>query len=65
MTQTYEHNFTIKADSEYAARVKIAVIQNLLGHLSDDVFVNTLFPKIKKDSDFFVKIADNPLLKML
>lgn len=65
MTQTYDHTFAIKADSEYNARVKIAVVQNLLTHITDDQFVNVLYAKLKKDRDFFTKVANNPLLKML
>ncbi|MBQ9212569.1 MAG: hypothetical protein IJ150_01330 [Bacteroidales bacterium] len=64
-TTTYEHNFKITAENEYNAKVKIAVIQNLLSNLTDDQFVNTLFAKIKKDKNFFKKVAANPLLKML
>lgn len=65
MTQTYDHTFAIKADNEYNAKVKIAVVQNLLTHITDDQFVNVLYAKLKKDRDFFTKVANNPLLKML
>lgn len=65
MTQTYNHTFVIQADSEYNAKVKIAVIQNLLTHITDDQFVDVLYAKVKKDRDFFTKVANNPLLKML
>lgn len=65
MTQTYNHTFSIQADSEYNAKVKIAVVQNLLTHITDDQFVNVLYAKLKKDRDFFTKVANNPLLKML
>jgi len=61
----YSFSISIPADTQHNARVKAAVLKNLVEHLTDNQFVDVLYPKIQKDPDFFLKVADNPLLKML
>jgi len=60
----FKYNFVFDAQDEHAAKVKIKVIQNLLEKLSDSNFVDTLYPKIKNNPNFFVEISQSPLLKM-
>ena len=57
-------NLNIHADNEHNAKVKVVVIKNLLSKLSDSQFVDTLYPKIQKNEDFFIEISNSPLLKM-
>lgn len=61
----YRYTFTINADSEENAKKKILVIQNLLENVSENAFTNVLFGKIQKNREFFKKLADNPMLKLL
>lgn len=63
--KTYYYNLPIPAESEHNARVKTAVLKNLVEKLTDKQFVEVLYPKIQKNPDFFTQVADNPLLKML
>jgi len=61
----YRYTFTINADSEENAKKKILVIQNLLENVSENAFTNVLYGKIQKNREFFKKLADNPMLKLL
>lgn len=56
---------TISANDKQTAAKKLAVIENVLEKLPDDVFINVLYPKIQKDPNFLAKVMNNPLVKML
>ncbi len=62
---TFNFNCNVTADSELNAKIKIAVITNIWENLTDSQFVHTLYPRIKKDKQFFKKIAGSSLIKML
>ena len=61
----YRYTFDIAADNEENAKKKIIVIKNLLENVSENAFTNVLYGKIQKNREFFKKLADNPMLKML
>jgi hypothetical protein len=61
----YRYTFQFQADNEDNAKKKILVIQNILENVSENALTNVLFNKIQKNPNYFNKLADNPLLKML
>ena len=56
---------SITANDKEAIAKKKEVIENLLENLTDNAFLNILYPKINKNPKFFVDLSNNPLIKML
>ena len=62
MAQTFKVNINVTAETEYLAKQKVAVVQNLLANFDDSAF-GEVFAKIQKDSSFFKKLKN--YLKLL
>ncbi len=63
--ETQIKTITIKAQSADNIKKKMDVIQNILAKLDDKVICDVIYPKVKKDPDFFKKLGNSPILKML
>lgn len=65
MAQYKNVPITINADNEENAKKKVVVINNMLENISDNAFCEILYKKIQQDPQFFKKVANSPLIKML